>query len=187
MKIILTALFACLLPAVLCWEFPGYPGVDCPTARRKMSEDPKNGWMLPKCNTDGTYQEMQCFDIDDPDACMCTYQDGSPLTLPGFGVNISSCVCIVVGWDKYLLGRDHGYKIVVEVAESDVFSGNLVPERTCEPADHRGGTPANFQRTGPLSLPNYSHRGEHHEYVDEKSPDEYADSSFPGAHSNGTG
>ncbi|GBM55028.1 hypothetical protein AVEN_80931-1 [Araneus ventricosus] len=108
MKIILTSLLACLLPAVLCWDFPGYPGVDCPTARQKMSEDPKHGWMLPKCNTDGTYQDMQCYDIDEPDVCMCTYKDGSPLTLPGFGVNISSCVCVVVGWDKYLLDKDDG-------------------------------------------------------------------------------
>ncbi|CAL1285407.1 unnamed protein product [Larinioides sclopetarius] len=109
MKIILAALFSCLLPAVLCWEYPGYPGVDCPTAREKMAADPKRGWMIPKCNVDGTYQDMQCFDVDDPDACMCTYKDGTPITLPGFGINITSCVCLVVSFDRYLLDKEVDY------------------------------------------------------------------------------
>ncbi|KAF8771871.1 U24-ctenitoxin-Pn1a like protein [Argiope bruennichi] len=109
MKIVVIILLTCLLPVVLCWRFPGYPGVDCPTARRKMSEDPKRSWMIPKCNPDGTYRDMQCYDIDDPDACMCTYKDGTPITLPGFGINITSCVCPVVVHDRYLLDKEEGF------------------------------------------------------------------------------
>ncbi|KAF8771870.1 Thyroglobulin like protein [Argiope bruennichi] len=105
MKVTGITLLICLLPAALCWEFPGYPGVDCPTAREKMPL-PHNGWMIPKCNKDGTYQDMQCFDVEDPDACMCTYKDGTPITLPGFGLNITSCVCPVVAYDRYLLDKE---------------------------------------------------------------------------------
>ncbi|GFS35141.1 u36-Nephitoxin-Nsp1a_1 [Trichonephila inaurata madagascariensis] len=94
----LAILLSCLLPVVLCWDFPGYPGVDCPTAREKMAHrTPQNQWMLPKCNADGTYQDLQCYDEypDVPDTCMCTALDGSPLTLPGFGLNIKTCVCLL--------------------------------------------------------------------------------------------
>ncbi|GIY60125.1 u36-Nephitoxin-Nsp1a_1 [Caerostris darwini] len=98
MKTFVGALLACLLPAVLCWEFPGYPGVDCPTAREKMAvEDPDHRWMMPKCNADGTFQDMQCYDQYPgvPDTCMCVALDGSPLTLPGFGLDVKTCVCFL--------------------------------------------------------------------------------------------
>ncbi|GFU46556.1 u36-Nephitoxin-Nsp1a_1 [Nephila pilipes] len=97
MKTLAVVLLSCLLPAALSWEFPGYPGVDCPTAREKMAQDPENRWMLPKCNDDGTYKDLQCYDQypDVPDTCMCTALDGTPLTLPGFGLDVKTCVCFM--------------------------------------------------------------------------------------------
>ncbi|GFT43371.1 u36-Nephitoxin-Nsp1a_1 [Nephila pilipes] len=65
-----------------------------------MVQDPKNQWMLPKCNPDGTYQDLQCYDQypDVPDTCMCTLFDGSPLTLPGFGLDVKTCVCFLASF-----------------------------------------------------------------------------------------
>ncbi|KFM60586.1 U24-ctenitoxin-Pn1a, partial [Stegodyphus mimosarum] len=93
----------CILPAVMCWEFPGYPGVDCPTAREKMLNDPDVRWMIPKCQNDGTFQDLQCFDEykEYPDTCMCVAPDGSPLTLPGFGLNVKTCVCLLAQYNIF--------------------------------------------------------------------------------------
>ncbi|GIY60119.1 uncharacterized protein CDAR_38931 [Caerostris darwini] len=93
------AIISCLLPASLCWDFPGYPGVDCPTARQKILEDPTSQWMVPKCNADGTFQDKQCYDIESPDACMCVAPDGTTLTLAGFGIDIETCVCLTAGYE----------------------------------------------------------------------------------------
>ncbi|KAF8771872.1 hypothetical protein HNY73_019240 [Argiope bruennichi] len=58
-----TLLLICLSPAVLCaYHYPGYPGVDCPSASEEMLKNPPGDWMIPKCNKDGSFQEMQCFD-----------------------------------------------------------------------------------------------------------------------------
>ncbi|GIY34800.1 uncharacterized protein CEXT_146261 [Caerostris extrusa] len=93
------AIISCLLPASLCWDFPGYPGVDCPTARQKILEDPTSQWMVPKCNEDGTFQDKQCYDIESPDACMCVAPDGTALTLAGFGIDIETCICLTASYD----------------------------------------------------------------------------------------
>ncbi|CAL1292537.1 unnamed protein product [Larinioides sclopetarius] len=109
MKIILTALFSCLLPVVLCWKFPGYPDVDCLTAREKTMADPNNRKVVPKCNEDGTYQDMQCYDDNYPDTCFCTYKDGTLITVPGFGPSFTSCLCIVMSHDRLLLDEEEGH------------------------------------------------------------------------------
>ncbi|XP_015915155.1 U20-hexatoxin-Hi1a-like [Parasteatoda tepidariorum] len=92
--------FVCVAATAFSWEFPGYPGVDCPTARERMismrdrENDPDVRWMLPRCENDGTFKDLQCYDSPGvEDTCMCVAPDGSPLTLPGFGMNVKTCVC----------------------------------------------------------------------------------------------
>uniref|UniRef100_A0A4Q8K2Z6 U48-Sparatoxin-Hju1e_1 n=1 Tax=Heteropoda jugulans TaxID=1358901 RepID=A0A4Q8K2Z6_9ARAC len=82
MKAFILAISTCILSVSLCWDFPGYPGVDCPTAREKMLTEPDVQWMIPKCYEDGTFTDMQCYEKY-PTVCMCVAPDGSPLTLPG--------------------------------------------------------------------------------------------------------
>ncbi|XP_054717056.1 U24-ctenitoxin-Pn1a-like [Uloborus diversus] len=86
------------LPLFFAWEYPGYPGVDCPAARLKMQEDPDNRWMLPRCQPDGTFADLQCHE-ERPSACMCVAPDGSPLTLPGFGLPVKSCDCFLAQYN----------------------------------------------------------------------------------------
>ncbi|KAG8181175.1 hypothetical protein JTE90_010947 [Oedothorax gibbosus] len=73
-----------------------------------MPLNPQNQWMLPKCNEDGTFQDMQCYDQypEIKDTCMCTALDGAPLTLPGFGLDVKSCVCFLAMYDSYLKNPD---------------------------------------------------------------------------------
>ncbi|GIY60124.1 u36-Nephitoxin-Nsp1a_1 [Caerostris darwini] len=101
-KITAFVLLSCLLPTILCWSFIGYLGENCPNARQKMIEDPENRWMIPKCNEDGSYQHLQCFEGDDPDACMCVDRDGSAITLSGYGLNLTTCVCLVAGFKLFI-------------------------------------------------------------------------------------
>uniref|UniRef100_A0A4Q8KCZ3 U48-Sparatoxin-Hju1h_1 n=1 Tax=Heteropoda jugulans TaxID=1358901 RepID=A0A4Q8KCZ3_9ARAC len=97
MKAFILAISTCILSVSLCWDFPGYPGVDCPTAREKMLTKPDVQWMIPKCYEDGTFTDMQCYEKY-PTVCMCVAPDGSPLTLPGFGLDVTTCVCFM---DQY--------------------------------------------------------------------------------------
>ncbi|GBN22164.1 hypothetical protein AVEN_187670-1 [Araneus ventricosus] len=107
MKTFAVIVLSCLLAAVSCWEFPGYPGVDCPTARQKMALDPDNRWMMPRCNGDGTFQDLQCYDQypDVPDTCMCVALDGTPLTLAGFGLDVKTCDCLLAQYRIFENGK----------------------------------------------------------------------------------
>ncbi|GBM55020.1 hypothetical protein AVEN_80925-1 [Araneus ventricosus] len=111
MKTFTVIVLSCLLAAVSCWEFPGYPGVDCPTARQKMALDPDNRWMMPRCNGDGTFQDLQCYDQypDVPDTCMCVALDGTPLTLAGFGLDVKTCDCLLAQYR--IFENDHSAEL----------------------------------------------------------------------------
>ena len=74
--------------------------MDCPTARRNMLAEEKPQWMIPKCHDDGSYVDLQCFE-DEPNTCMCVAPDGSPLTLPGFGLKVKTCVCLMAQYKIY--------------------------------------------------------------------------------------
>ncbi|GBN22169.1 hypothetical protein AVEN_187672-1 [Araneus ventricosus] len=102
----------CLSPAVLCeYRYPGYPGADCPTARKEMLKSPPGRWMTPKCNEDGSFQEWQCFDNPGPDDCMCVYRDGTLLSLPRRGENKETCICHVLSFEEFLINKEDRFMV----------------------------------------------------------------------------
>ncbi|XP_055953317.1 U24-ctenitoxin-Pn1a-like isoform X2 [Argiope bruennichi] len=102
-KILTCAVLFCVSPVVLCfYRYPGRPGYDCPTAREKMLKNSSGNWMIPKCNKDGSFQELQCFDTNGPDDCMCVYKDGTLLSLPHQGLNTTTCLCYMIKYERLL-------------------------------------------------------------------------------------
>nr|QDC23074.1 thyroglobulin type-1-like protein isoform 1 S1 [Cupiennius salei]QDC23075.1 thyroglobulin type-1-like protein isoform 1 S2 [Cupiennius salei] len=101
MKAFIVVILACVATTSFCWEYPGYPGVDCPTAREKMLEQKDVQWMIPECRADRTFVDLQCYEKY-PDVCMCVAPDGSPLTLPGFGVDPVTCVCFMAQYNIFV-------------------------------------------------------------------------------------
>lgn len=47
--------------------------------------------LVPKCNADGTYAQLQCH--SGSDFCQCWDKDGSPLTAPKN--KLSKCTCLI--------------------------------------------------------------------------------------------
>ncbi|GBM55035.1 hypothetical protein AVEN_80936-1 [Araneus ventricosus] len=108
MRILTCAVFLCLSSAVLCdYHYPGRRGVDCPTAREEMLKRPPGDWMIPRCNKDGSFQALQCFDNPGPDDCMCVGRNGAPFNLPRMGDNIETCICHIVSQDQYRIDKEY--------------------------------------------------------------------------------
>ncbi|GIY60117.1 u36-Nephitoxin-Nsp1a_1 [Caerostris darwini] len=103
MNILALALLSCLLPAALCWDYPGFEGDnnDCPTVREKLSKDPEMKWFMPKCNADGTFQNLQCFDNHPhySHPCMCITSEGTLIVALTEEFNITTCACPVAQWN----------------------------------------------------------------------------------------
>ncbi|GBM55029.1 hypothetical protein AVEN_80932-1 [Araneus ventricosus] len=85
----------------------------CPDARENMSKEPVGSWMIPKCNKDGTFQELQCFDEKNGNECICVYKYGVMLPISIINENTTSCICPIVACERYL------YRFL---ARSKVFS-----------------------------------------------------------------
>ncbi|GBO12433.1 hypothetical protein AVEN_7464-1 [Araneus ventricosus] len=73
-----------------------------------MLRHPSRTWMTPKCNKDGSFQELQCFDNPGPDDCMCVYKNGAALTRLHQGRNITQCFCYAIAYERYLKDKRAG-------------------------------------------------------------------------------
>ncbi|KAG8181836.1 hypothetical protein JTE90_003983 [Oedothorax gibbosus] len=98
---------------VLCLAVAVRAQTQCEEHRERELKNDVSIKLIPKCNEDGDYEEMQCFQGDNP-YCMCWHTDGTAITTPS--KNLKTCAC-----------HNHRYRELLSSNEGMV--GNFVP--TC--------------------------------------------------------